>query len=152
METKLKDGSGSTRRTYAKTPWHLWLVGFLTLLWNSVGGFSYTMTRLGKLADLGMGEAEIAYFASHPAWANAFWALGVWGAIVGSVLILLRSRFAVHAIGVAIIGLLGSNIYQYGMTDIPESLASPALTVMIWVTTLFMLFYASRMTRAGVLR
>lgn len=136
----------------AKTPWHLWVVGVLTLLWNSVGGFSYTMTRLGKLADLGMGEAEIAYFASHPAWANTFWALGVWGAILGSVLILLRSRFAVHAVLVAIIGLLGSNIYQFAMTDIPESLQSVVLPVFIWVTTLFMLFYASRMTRAGVLK
>ena len=40
-----------------RTPWHLWVVGILTLLWNSVGGFSYTMTRLipfqvqGDLAD-----------------------------------------------------------------------------------------------------
>ncbi|MEM7687970.1 MAG: hypothetical protein AAF291_03020 [Pseudomonadota bacterium] len=136
----------------ASAPWHIWAVGVLTLLWNAVGGFSYTMTRLGKLADLGMGEAEIAYFASHPAWANTFWALGVWGAIAGSILILLRSRFAVHATVIAIIGLLGSNVYQYAMSDIPESLESPALTVLIWATTLFMLFYASRMTRAGVLR
>ena len=50
----------------AKTPWHLWVVGLLTLAWNSIGGFSYTMTRLGRLEDLGMGEAEIAYFASAP--------------------------------------------------------------------------------------
>ncbi len=135
-----------------KTPWHVWVVGVLTLLWNSVGGFSYTMTRLGKLADLGMSETEIAFFESSPVWSNAFWALGVWGAIAGSVLILLRSRFAVHAVVIAIIGLLGSNTYQYAIADIPESLQSPALTLMIWATTLFMLFYASRMTRAGVLR
>ena len=138
--------------TVAKTPWHLWVVGLVSLLWNSVGGFSYTMTRLGRLEDLGMGEAEIAYFASAPTWSNAFWALGVWGAILGSILLLFRSRFALHAVIVAIIGLLGSNIWQYGMSDMPESLYSPTLTLMIWATTLFMLFYASRMTRAGVLR
>lgn len=137
---------------HTKAPWHLWVVGVLTLLWNSVGGFSYTVTRLGKLQDLGMSQVEIAYFDTHPAWANAFWALGVWGAIAGSVLLLLRSRFALHAVIVAVIGLLGTNIYQYGMSDIPETLRNPGLTVMIWVTTLFMLFYASRMTRAGVLK
>ena len=136
----------------AKTPWHLWVVGVLTLLWNAVGGFSYTMTRLGKLPDLGMGEVEIAFFDSHPVWANAFWALGVWGAILGSILILLRSRFAVHAVILAIIGLIGSNIYQYTLTDIPESLQSPALSIFIWVTTLLMLFYAVRMKNAGVFR
>ncbi len=135
-----------------KSPWHLWVVGILSLLWNSVGGFSYTMTRLGMLKDLGMNEAEIAFFDSSPVWSNAFWALGVWGAIAGSVLILLRSRFAVHAIVVAIVGLIGSNFYQYAIADVPESLQSPALTLMIWATTLFMLFYALRMTRSGVLR
>ena len=135
-----------------KTPWHLWAVGLLTLLWNSVGAFSYTMTRLGKLADLGMGEAEIAYFESAPLWSNAFWALGVWGAVAGSVLILLRSRFAVHAVIVAIIGLAGSNYWQYVVADTPPSLQSPVLTLIIWATTLFMLFYASRMSKAGVLR
>ena len=135
------------------TPWHIWVVGVLTLLWNSVGGFSYTMTRLGRLEQLGMGEAEIAFFESAPAWSNAFWALGVWGAIAGSVLILLRSRFAVHAVIVAIIGLVGSNTWQYAVaTDMPESLQSPALTIMIWVTTLFMLWYSMRMRAAGVLR
>lgn len=136
-----------------RTPWHLWVVGILTLLWNAVGGFSYTMTRLGMLEQLGMGEAEIAFFESAPLWSNVFWALGVWGAIAGSVLILLRSRFAVHATLIAIVGLVGSNIWQYAVaTNMPESLQSPALTIMIWVTTLFMLFYASRMSRAGVLR
>ena len=135
-----------------KTPWHLWAVGVLTLLWNAVGGFSYTMTRLGMLEQLGMGEAEIAFFESAPLWSNFFWALGVWGAIIGSVLILLRSRFAVHATIVAIIGLLGSNYWQYVVADVPQSLQSTPLTIMIWVTTLFMLFYASRMSRAGVLR
>ncbi|AWW74062.1 hypothetical protein CD351_06430 [Erythrobacter sp. KY5] len=136
----------------AKTPWHLWVVGILTLLWNAVGGFSYTMTRLGMLESLGMSEAEIAFFESHPVWANTFWAMGVWGAIAGSILILLRSRFAVHATVIAIIGLIGTTIFQYAMIEVPASLQSPALTIMIWVTTLFMLIYASRMTQNGVLR
>ena len=56
------------------------------------------------------------------------------------------------AVALAIVGLLGSNIWQYTLSDMPESLRDPGLTVAIWITTLFMLFYASRMTRAGVLR
>lgn len=135
-----------------KTPWHLWVVGLLTLLWNAVGGFSYTMTRLGMLDQLGMSETEIAFFESAPVWSNAFWALGVWGAIAGSLLILLRSRYAVHAIVIAIIGLIGSNIWQYVIADVPDTLQSPALSIMIWATTLFLLFYSLRMTKAGVLK
>ena len=136
----------------AAAPWHLWAVGGLTLLWNAVGGFSYTMTRLGMLEQLGMGEVEIAFFESHPVWANAFWALGVWGAIAGSLLILFRSRWAVTSIVVALIGLVGTTIFQYGMIEVPESLQSPGLTLAIWITTLFMLWYARKMTAESVLR
>ena len=135
-----------------KTPWHLWVVGLLTLLWNAVGGFSYTMTRFGMLEQLGMSETEIAFFESAPVWSNFFWGLGVWGAIAGSVLILLRSRFAVHATVLALIGLAGSNYWQYAVADTPESLQSLPLTLLIWATTLFMLFYSIRMTKAGVMK
>lgn len=133
------------------TPWHLWVVGGLTLLWNAIGGFSYTMTRLGKLADLGMGEAEIAFFASYSPLANTFWALGVWGAITCSALILLRSRFAFYAIVVAIVGLIGSNYFQY-IGDVPESLQSALMPVLIWSTTVFLLFYTRSQSQAGILR
>ncbi len=134
------------------TPWHLWVVGVVTLLWNSVGGFSYSMTRFGMLESLGMTEVEIAFFDSHPVWANALWACGVWGAIAASVLILLRSRWAITALYIALIGLIGTTIFQYLMIEVPESLQGPGLTIAIWVITLFMLWYARKMAAEGVLR
>ncbi|MEM8977441.1 MAG: hypothetical protein AAGD43_35780, partial [Pseudomonadota bacterium] len=76
----------------------------------------------------------------------------VWGAIGASVLLLLRSRFAVHASIVAILGLIGSNTYQFAMTEVPESLQSLPLVALIWATTLFVLFYAMRMKNRHVLR
>lgn len=135
----------------AATPWHLWVVGILTLLWNSVGVLSYMMTELGKLESLGMTPDQIAYFDSFPAWATAVWALGVWGAFFGSVLLLLRSRWAVTAIAVALIGLIGTTIFQNFMTQVPEELQSLGLDLTIWATTLFMLWYAMKMRREGVL-
>ena len=137
---------------HKSTPWHLWVVGVLTLLWNSVGIFSYTMTRLDRLESLGMTPDQIAYFDSYPVWANAFWALGVWGAFFASILLLLRSRWAVVSLWVALVGLIGTSIYQHVLTETPESLRSPALAIAIWVITLFMLWYAHRMRAQGVLR
>ncbi len=135
-----------------KAPWHLWVVGLLTLLWNGVGIFSYTMTHLGKLEDLGMTPDQIAFFDSFPAWANALWALGVWGAFFGSVLLLLRSRWAVMSVAISVVGLIGTTIYQNFMIEVPAELQSIPLNVMIWVTTLFMLWYARKMRGEGVLR
>ena len=135
-----------------KTPWHLWAVGVLTLLWNAVGIMSYITTRLGMLDDLGMTPDQIAYFESYPVWANSFWALGVWGAFVGSLLLLMRSRWAVASFAVSVVGLLGTSLYQHVLTQTPESLQNPGIAIAIWVTTLFSLFYALRMAKVGVLR
>lgn len=133
-------------------PWHLWLVGGLTLLWNAIGAWSYLITRLGRLESVGMTPDQIAYFESFPAWANAVWALGVWGALLGSVLLLLRSRWAVTAFAVSIIGLIGTTLFEYLVADVPDDLSNPVLNLAIWGITLGSLIYALRMRQRGVLR
>lgn len=138
--------------TAVKTPGHLWLVGIATLLWNAVGITSYTMTRLDKLDALGMTQEQIAYFETFPAWANALWALGVWGAFAGSALLLLRSRFAVHALAISVVGLVGTTIFQRFVIEVPAELQNAVLDIAIWVITLFTLWYALRMRKEGVLR
>lgn len=136
----------------AKTPWHLWLVGIATMLFNAMGVLSYTMTKLGKLAELGMTPDQIAFMNSYPAWISVFWALGVWGAFAGSLLLLLRSKLSVTAMVVATVGLVGTTIGNYLVIDVPAEMQAPALDVAIWAVTLFLLFYARRMAAAGVLR
>jgi hypothetical protein len=64
-----------------KAPWHLWVVGIVSFLWNCMGAFDYSMTQLGgveALQSAGMGAEEIAYVQSFPAWATGAWAVGVW--------------------------------------------------------------------------
>lgn len=134
------------------TPWHLWVVGVVTLLWNSVGIMSYMTTRLGMLDQLGMTPDQIAYFETFPVWANTVWALGVWGAFGGSLLLLLRSRWAVEALLISVVGLVGTTIFEQFATTVPEGMSNPVLNVAIWGITLATLYYAWRMRRAGVLR
>jgi hypothetical protein len=136
----------------AKAPWHLWLVGGLTLLFNAMGIISYTTTKLGMLAEMGLTPDQIAFMNSYPAWISGLWALGVWGAFAGSVLVLLRSKWAVAAMVVATIGLIGTTIGNYMVLDVPPAMQAPVLDVAIWAVTLFLLFYARRMKAAGVLR
>lgn len=135
------------------TPVHLWVVGVVTLLFNSMGIFSYLSAKLGRLEDMGMTPDQIAFMQAYPAWASAFWALGVWGAFTGSVLVLLRSKWAFAAMVVALAGLIGVTIAETAVMDVPGSLETPLpLRAAIWGVTLFLLFYARRMAAAGVLR
>lgn len=144
--------NGSIIGGRAKAPWHLWVVGIVTLLFNAMGILSYMATKLGKLAEMGMTPEQIAFMDSYPAWANALWALGVWGAFAGSVLLLLRSRLAVPAMLVALLGLAGTTVYHYALIELPAAMQAPALDVAIWVVTVFLLVYARTMRGAGVLR
>ncbi len=135
-----------------RAPWHLWAIGILTLLWNAIGAMSYTLTHLGQLEALGMTPDQIAYLDSFPAWANAVWAIGVWFCLLGSVLLLMRSRHAVTAFALSVIGLVGTAYFSYVVSDVPENMQSVPLDVMIWAITLGSLWYAARQRAAGVLR
>ena len=134
------------------TPWHLWVVGVVTLLFNAMGILSYVTTKLGMLAEMGLTPSQIAFMESYPAWISAFWALGVWGAFAGSLLLLARSKWAVTAMVVATIGLVGTTLGNYVVLEVPADMQAPALDVAIWVVTLFLLFYARAMAKAGVLK
>lgn len=136
----------------ASTPWHLWVVGVLTLLFNAMGIVSYLTTKLGMLEQMGLTPEQIAFMNAYPAWISAFWALGVWGAFAGSVMLLLRSRWAVTAMMVALVGLIGTTLGNYVILDVPAAMQAPALDVAIWAVTLFLLFYCRQMAKAGVLR
>ncbi len=135
------------------TPWHLWLVGVLTLLFNAMGIVSYLTTKLGWLAEMGMTPSQIAFMETYPAWATTVWAMGVWGAFAGSVLVLLRSRWAVVAMVVALVGLIGVTLAESAVLEVPADMRTPlGLKAAIWGVTLFLLFYSRAMTKAGVLR
>jgi len=110
------------------------------------------MTKLDMLAEAGMTADQIAFMNAYPAWASAFWALGVWGAFAGSVLLLMRSRYAVPAMVVATIGLVGTTVYNYGLIEVPAAMEAPALDIAIWAVTLSLLLYVRRMAAAGVLK
>ena len=139
------------------TPKHLWLVGILSLLWNAFGGYDYVMTEMGDLGYfemMGLGQAELDFFAALPAWAVALWAVGVWGSVAGSILLLLRSRHAATAFLLSLLGALASFAYQFSL-DKPASLETGAAVIMPIVILILIVaqwYYARRMAAAGVLR
>lgn len=139
-----------------KTPAHLWIVGGLSLLWNAFGAFDYVMTQTRNEAYLAQfSEADRAYFESFPAWMEAAWACGVWGALIGSLLLLARSRYAVWAFAISLVGLLLSTLNMFVFSSPPESLTGPAMVAMnvaIWAVAIFLFLYARRMETAGILR
>lgn len=141
--------------TRAKAPWYFWAVAVLSLLWNAFGCFDFTMTMTRDPDYLAQFPLEmIDFIDTFPAWAIAAWALGVWGALTGSVLLLMRSRWAVLAFAGSLLGLALSTVYQVG-ADMPEAMTAGvnlAMTITIWIVAIALLWFAMRMRSRGVLR
>ena len=91
-----------------------------------------------------------------PTWMYGPWILGVWGAVAGSILLLMRSRFAVWAFGLSLIGAVVSLIYGQFINPAPPLPAEMAMmSYMPYVITLiaaFLAWYAWTMSKKGVLR
>jgi hypothetical protein len=135
-------------------PWHLSLVAAIAILWNGYGGYDYVMRQLQGAAyyrRLGMTEAQIAFMAGYPVWMDAVWAVGVWSAVAGSVLLLLRSRWALSAFVLSLVGFLASSAYALA-TPGGAAVISPVMSLVIAGGCLFFIWYAWAMSRAGVLR
>lgn len=140
-----------------KTPVHLWIVGVVSLLWNCFGAFDYTMTKMKNAEYLAAFTPEQqAYFLNFPLWANIGWGLGIWGSVLGSILLLMRSRHAATAFLASIIGLAISSTYQFGLhyADLQQMFGIFPLifTAVIWVIAIALYLYARKQVAAGVLR
>ena len=140
-----------------KAPWHLWVIGIVTLLWNGFGANDYTQTQMRNmdyLDSMGYPPEGLTYLDQFPAWAEAGWALGVWGALLGSLLLLLRSRFALWAYVISVIGIALTTAYEAG-ADLPPELAEMQpgwFPILLWGLALFQFWYAWAMREQGVLR
>ena len=102
----------------AKAPVHLWIVGVLAVLWNGFGAYDYFMTRTKGAAYIESmmpaidGAALMAYIEAMPIYASFGWGLGVWGGLVGSILLLMRHRLAVAAFALSLLGAVVGLGYQ----------------------------------------
>ncbi|MGI4818721.1 MAG: hypothetical protein ACRYFE_09375 [Janthinobacterium lividum] len=140
------------------TPWHLWLVGVLALLWNGFGAFDFTMTftrGAEYLRSVGMNEATVQYLGTMPSWLYAPWALGVWAGVLGSLGLLARKRWSVWAYALSLLGAVGSNIVTLAIFPppseaVPQGVGAYMHYVIIGIAV-FLLLYAYWMKRRTVL-
>jgi len=140
-----------------RTPVHLWIIAILSLLWNAGGGYDWILAHFSAEQYMGlMTEDQRAWYERFPLWAEVFWALGVWGAILGSIFLLLRSRLAGFAFMLSLIGLLGNAVHSItSMGSALVDMMGPgyiAFSAGIIVVAMLLWVYARAMTRRGVLR
>ncbi len=141
--------------TRANAPWHFWVVAVVSLFWNSFGGFDYTMSHVQGVAyyrQMGMNEAQIAYMDAYPVWMHGVWAIGVWGSVLGSILLLLRSRWASLSFVLSTAGAAGALAYTGLVGNGAKIMGGLMMPAVIVIICLFFVWYAQAMTKQDILR
>ena len=138
------------------TPWHLWLIGIIGALWSAMGAISFLLTQMKVEAVMSrFPPQQRQYFESFPLWVVAFWAIGVFGGVVGCLLLLLRNRRAfpvllASAIG-TVVSTLGGLFLLGGMAVMRET-GGLGLTLFPVFVAAVLAHYARAMSKKGVLR
>lgn len=139
-----------------RAPWHFWAVGILGLVWNAYGAFDYFMSKTrgdAYFTSVGMTPAQIEYYHAMPAWMTVIWAIGVWGAVLGTVLLLLRSRHAVPVFVASLAAYVLSVLYQQVISPMPDMApAMLAVQGVIFAACVFFVWYSRRAISRGWVR
>jgi hypothetical protein len=137
-------------------PWHLWLIGILGGLWSLMGVVSFMLTQMNVEAVMSRFPPEQrAYFESFPLWADTVWAIGVFGGVIGCLLLLLKNRLAFPVLLASAIGAIVSNlggVFLLGGMEVMRGTGSLGFTAVPIVFGAFMAYYARAMSKKGVLR
>ena len=149
----MPDAQGTTTQG---RPWHLWLIGILGGLWSLMGVVSFVLTQMKVEAVMSrFPPQQREYFESFPWWAVAFWAIGVLGGAIGCLLLLLKNRFAFHALLASAIGWLVTNLgglFLLGGMEVMRATDGLGLTAFPIVVAALLASYARAMSKKGVLR
>ncbi|MBN2291427.1 MAG: hypothetical protein JXM70_03320 [Pirellulales bacterium] len=138
-----------------KPPRHLWIVGIVALLWNLLGVVDFILTRAKNVAYMGQFTPEqVEFFYRFPTWLVVFWAVAVWGSVLGIVLLLFRRKLAVHILVASFICMLVTMIHNYGFAGGAAILGTTGLifSAVVFVIELALIIYAYVMVKKGVMK
>lgn len=136
------------------TPWHLWVVGIVSLLWNAVGAFDYVMTQTQNASYMeAFTPEQLEFFYGLPGWVVFFWAIAVWGSVLGSVLLLLKKGWAVEVFLASFVAMVLTTIHNFLLANGMEIVGTGGaiFSVVIFVISLLLWLYAKKMRAAGVI-
>ena len=136
-------------------PWHLWVVGIIGALWSAIGVLSFMLTQMNVEAVMSQfPPQQREYFESFPLWAVAFWAIGVFGGVIGCLLLLLKKRLAFHVLLASAIGAIVSNLgglFLLGGMEVMRETGGLGFTAVPIILGVFLAYYANAMSTKGVL-
>jgi len=138
-----------------KTPWHLWFIGIVSLLWNAMGAFDYLMTQTQNEEYMAQfSPEELEFFYGFPIWINSAWAIAVWSGVLGSICLMLRKKWAEPVFLVSFLAMTITAIHNYGLSnglEVAGDTFSIVFTAAIFAVCALLWLYSRTMSSKGIL-
>ena len=135
----------------AEAPWHLKVVGIVSLVWYFSSLVFTVMAQYGLVP--GMSAEDIAYYASKPQWQQMVAAISTIATIGGAVALLLRRAVAVQAFALALVLTLFIDTFEIAIgTSLAMTGFGAAVVVGLFAFgILFNWLYAKEMRRNNII-
>lgn len=142
--------------TVAERPWHLIPVGIIALLWHAGGALDYLLTQIGYAPYTDQVPAAwLEYFNDMPGWVTGAWAVGVWGGLLGAILLLMREHWAPLALAASFFAVAAATVWLMLLAEVPMQQAVGMeftwLMIAATVAALLLWLYARWMRRVNVI-
>jgi hypothetical protein len=98
-------------------------------------------------------QEQLDFYYGFPSWLVAFWALAVWGEVLGCILLLMRKKLAFPVFVVSFVSMLVTMIHNYGFGGAAKISGGSGIffSVVVFIVALVLVVYSRRMCDRGVL-
>ncbi len=139
-----------------RTPWYHWPIAIVAVLWTLAGAADYVMVQYGVDAYLSnFTPDQIDYYANLPVWVDSLWAIGAWGALLGSVMMLFRATRTALVLGLSVFAMMIAAIWLLaGATPSLWVIAGGQAATLLILSIAFLVaiyLYSRSMHKVGVL-
>lgn len=132
-----------------RTPWHLWAVGIVAVLWNGMAAVDFTATATQYEPYMeSVAQAVKDHIYALPTWTFAVWGIATWAGLIGSLLLLLHRGAAVSLLALSLAGAAGMLLVALIYPAPGDNAGFAAIIVAI---AALLLVYAVAMRRRGIL-
>ena len=105
-----------TSKVPSATPWHLWLIGGVLLLYALLAAYDNAMTLSrgeAYMRSSGMTGSQLEYFTGLPLWVQIASILSIWVGLLGAILLLARRSAATVALLIAAVATSVTCAHHY---------------------------------------
>ncbi|MDY0779534.1 hypothetical protein [Tenacibaculum sp. IB213877] len=130
-----------------------WIISIVALIWNATGVNMYLQQayKTDSFKAMYNDEKALELINNTPTWAMGAFALAVFGGLLGSVLLLLRRKFAKPVFMISLLGIIVQLIYNLFISKAMEVYGPGAaiMPIMVLIIGIFLVWYSQKAEAKG---